>query len=119
MLQTKTGLFPARLRCSLASHVALQSGAFQLCLTIDRSKAQPDDLERAIARFQAHCLGDAGTADILFTGLQNWTDDGKRPWSALYFSVFPCPDGISENGKGIVASGSAAYAEIWDKYASI
>lgn len=105
--------------CVHASLTSLTEGVYQLCLTIGRAQRRPDELAAALDRFQAASLQQTVVEDIKVTGLQNWSDPDGTLWSALYFSVLPCEDGISENGNGIAAFESAAYAEIWARYASI
>lgn len=92
---------------------------YQLCLTLRRA---PTDktiaLGQGITHFERHCLDSGLCAAITLIGLQNWWAPGREARTTLYFSVLlACEDGNGENGNGMSASGSEAYAKIWDRYA--
>lgn len=91
----------------------------QLCLTLLRAPTDKTvELEQGITHFQRQCQESGLCAAITLCGLQNWRSEAGNAHTTLYFSVLPaCEDGNGENGNGMSASGSAAYAKIWERYA--
>lgn len=94
-------------------------GAYQLSLTLVRAPSDKTiELEPAIARFEAQCSATGLCAAAALVGLQNWRTREGSARTTLYFSMVPSwEEGNGENGNGISASGSAAYAKIWERYA--
>lgn len=105
--------------CLFASLTKSGPGSQQLSLDVHRGCGSVAVLSAEIDSFIADCFASGLCCDMRFDGMQNWNDTDGRLRSQLYFSVFSSDDGGSgEKGKGISSPGSAAYAKIWDMYAS-
>lgn len=109
------------------THFALQSADLlslgdecsQLCISLQLFDLSLAALEETIQRFEEDCLTLRLCADVKLAGIENWCSRSYTQHVQLYFSlVLLDADGSAEKGKGITSSGSDAYAQIWDIYAS-
>jgi len=90
----------------------------QIALRIRRQFPDAHALDRRIACFIDQCLAQEICQTIRFQGMSSWSEPGGGTLADLYFCALSDVDGHGENGNGIAASASAAYANIWAKYAS-